>query len=314
MPLRFDNDFLKKLEYLHVVSKRALAGQNRADRLSPKRGRGLEFADHRPYAPGDDYRHIDWKAYKRLNRLLLRLFDEERDLSIYLMLDVSCSMAEPAKFDMARRIAAALCYIGLAHLDRLTIVPFGRGLGHESSPGRGKGRIFRVFDALEQLEASGPTDLRESCKVFASRPRQLGLVVMISDFLDSGRPSTIASAGSRRGSPEGNPRAEADGFDAGLKILRTLGHDVFAVHVTSERDRDPGVFGTVRFVDVETGELREVDVTPRLAAAYVQASKAHGDALEHFCGRYDIGYVRADAERPFEDVILRTFRQGRFLA
>jgi uncharacterized protein (DUF58 family) len=290
MPLRFENDFLKKLEYLHVVSKRALAGQNRADRLSPKRGRGLEFADHRPYTPGDDYRHIDWKAYKRLNRLLLRLYDEERDLSIYLMLDVSRSMAEPAKFDMARRIAAALCYIGLVHLDRLTIVPFGRGLGHESSPGRGKGRIFRVFDALEQLEASGPTDLRESCKAFASRPRQLGLVVMISDFLDPG------------------------GFDVGLKILRTLGHDVFAVHVTSERDRDPGVFGTVRFVDVETGEVREVEVTPRLASAYVQASKAHGEALEHFCGRYDIGYVRAEAERPFEDVILRTFRQGRFLA
>jgi uncharacterized protein (DUF58 family) len=314
MPLRFENDFLKKLEYLHVVSKRALAGQNRADRLSPKRGRGLEFADHRPYAPGDDYRHIDWKAYKRLNRLLLRLFDEERDLSIYLMLDVSRSMAEPAKFDMARRIAAALCYIGLVHLDRLTIVPFGRGLGHESSPGRGKGRIFRVFDALEQLEASGPTDLRESCKVFASRPRQLGLVVMISDFLDPGPPSPMASAVSRRSSPEGNSRAEAEGYQAGLKILRTLGHDVFAVHVTSERDRDPGVFGTVRFVDVETGEGREVDVTPRLAAAYVQASKAHGDALEHFCGRYDIGYVRADADHPFEDVILRTFRQGRFLA
>jgi uncharacterized protein (DUF58 family) len=290
MPLRFENDFLKKLEYLHVVSKRALAGQNRADRLSPKRGRGLEFADHRPYTPGDDYRHIDWKAYKRLNRLLLRLYDEERDLSIYLMLDVSRSMAEPAKFDMARRIAAALCYIGLVHLDRLTIVPFGRGLGHESSPGRGKGRIFRVFDALEQLEASGPTDLRESCKAFASRPRQLGLVVMISDFLDPG------------------------GFDVGLKILRTLGHDVFAVHVTSERDRDPGVLGTVRFVDVETGEVREVEVTPRLANAYVQASKAHGEALEHFCGRYDIGYVRAEAERPFEEVILRTFRQGRFLA
>jgi uncharacterized protein (DUF58 family) len=173
MPLRFENDFLRKLEYLHVVSKRALAGQNRADRLSPKRGRGLEFADHRPYAAGDDYRHIDWKAYQRLNRLLLRLFDEERDLSIYLMLDVSRSMVEPAKFGMARRIAAALCYVGLAHLDRLTIIPFGNDLGRESSPGRGKGRIFRVFEALEQLEASGPTDLRAACKV-ASRPRQPG--------------------------------------------------------------------------------------------------------------------------------------------
>ena len=119
MALRFEDDFLKKLEYLHVISRRAFAGQNRADRLARKRGRGLEFADHRQYAPGDDFRQIDWKAYKRLGRLLLRLFDEEQDLPIYLMLDVSASMAEPAKFDLARRVAAALCYVGLVHLDRL---------------------------------------------------------------------------------------------------------------------------------------------------------------------------------------------------
>src|SRR5215218_3927602 len=139
MALRFDDEFLRKLEYLQVVSKRAFAGHNRADRLTPTRGRGIEFADHRPYTAGDDFRHIDWKAYKRLNRLLLRLFDEERDLPIYLMLDASRSMSEPGKFDMARRLAAALCYIGIAHLDRLTILSFSARLGRETSPGRGKG-------------------------------------------------------------------------------------------------------------------------------------------------------------------------------
>jgi len=290
MALRFDDQFLKKLEYLHVVSRRAFTGHNRADRLTPTRGRGLEFADHRPYAPGDDFRHIDWKAYQRLGRLLLRLYDEERDLPIYLMLDVSRSMAEPAKFDMARRLAAALCYIGLVHLDKLTILPFGHGLGKESSVGRGKGRIFRVFEQLERMEPAGETDLRGSFKEFASRPRQRGLAVIISDFLDPG------------------------GFEAGLKILRTLGHDVFVIHIASARDRDPGAFGEVRFMDAETGELREVEVTPRLAAAYVKAWDAHASELEHFCGRYAIGYVRADAERPFEDIILKAFRQGRFLA
>ena len=293
MALRFDDEFLKKLEYLHVVSKRAFAGQNRADRLTPKRGRGLEFADHRPYSAGDDFRHIDWKAYKRLNRLLLRLFDEERDLPIYLMLDISGSMAEPAKFDMARRITAALCYIGLVHLDKMAILPFGSGLAHEAAPGRGKGRIFRVFELLEKLEASGPTGLRESFKEFASRPRQIGLTVVISDFLDP---------------------AGTSGFEAGLKILRTLGHDVFVVHVASERDRDPGLFGEVRFVDVETGDVREIEVTPRLASAYARAWNAHAEELERFCGRYDIGYVRADAARPFEEIVLKAFRQGRFLA
>ena len=126
-------------------------------------------------------------------------------------------MAEPAKFDMARRIAAALCYIGLAHLDRLTILHVRpQAWCHETSPGRGKGRIFRVFERLEQMEAGGATDLRESFKEFASRPRQTGLTVVISDFLDP------------------------QGVDAGLKILRTLGHDVFVVHVDISARPRPG--------------------------------------------------------------------------
>ena len=290
MPLRFEDDFLKKLEYLHVVSKRAFAGQSRADRLAPKRGRGLEFADHRGYTPGDDFRHIDWKAYKRLNRLLLRLFDEEQDLPIYLLLDTSASMAESAKFDQARRVTAALCYIGLSHLDRVTMIPFGASLGAESAPGTGKGRIFRVFETLERLNAEGATNLRTAFTEFAARGRRQGLVAVISDFLD------------------------VSGFEPGLKILRTLGHDVFAIHVAAEADRDPAAHGEVRFVDAETGERRDIDVTPRLAAAYRAAWLTHTAAIEHFCGRYGIGYVRADVERPFEDIILQTFRQGRFLA
>lgn len=289
MPLRFQDDFLKKLEYLQVVSRREFAGRNRADRRTPKKGRGIEFADHRQYARGDDFRHIDWKAYKRVNRLLLRLFEEEQDLPIYLLLDVSGSMAEEAKFDVARKVAAALCYVGLVHLDHLTILTFTQGLAHESSPGRGTGRIFRVFEMLERLEAAGPTDLRESLKAFAARPRPVGLTVIISDFMDPG------------------------GFEAGLKILRALGHDVFVIHVASQADRDPATLGDVRFVDAETGELRDVDVTPRLAAAYAGAWEAHATELRNFCGRYGLGYVRADAERPFEEIVLQAFRQGRFL-
>jgi uncharacterized protein (DUF58 family) len=290
LALRFEDDFLKKLEYLHVVSRRSFAGQNRADRLARKRGRGLEFADHRGYSPGDDFRHIDWKAYRRLNRLLLRLFDEEQDLPIYLFIDVSRSMSESVKFDQARRVAAALCYIGLAHLDRVTILPFGGGLGHESVPGRGKGRIFRVFEMLERMESGGDTDLRETFKQFAGRTRQQGLAVVISDFLDP------------------------HGFEPGLKTLSAMGHDVFVVHVASAADRICDVLGEVRFVDAETGVVRDVEVTPALAEAYADAWHRHAVSLERFCGRYNLGHVRADAETPFAEVILDAFRKGRFLA
>src|SRR6188474_2358663 len=135
MSLRFQDDFLRKLEYLHVVSRREFAGQNRADRRTPKRGRGIEFADHRPYAHGDDFRHVDWKAYRRLNRLLLRLFDEDQDLRIHLFLDASGSMALHGKFDYAVRIAAALCYVGLTNLDRVSLMPFDVRLGLGTSTG-----------------------------------------------------------------------------------------------------------------------------------------------------------------------------------
>src|SRR3954465_1029418 len=113
-----DDEFLKKLEYLNIMSKRLFAGQLKAERRARKRGTGLEFADYRSYVPGDDFRHLDWKAYLRLNRLILRLFEEEQDLPIYFFLDSSQSMdfGQPMKLDYARRVAAALCYIGLANL------------------------------------------------------------------------------------------------------------------------------------------------------------------------------------------------------
>ena len=290
MALSFDSDFLKKLEYLHVVSKKAFVGQARADRLAPKRGRGLEFADTRPYSPGDDFRHIDWKAYRRLGRLLLRLFDEEQDLPIYLFIDASQSMAHAEKFDQARRLAAALCYIGLAHLDRVTIMPFDDTVREERAAGQGKGRIFRVFEMLEQMETGGRTNLAESFKLFAARGRRLGLAVVISDFLD---PS---------------------GYESALKVLQARGHDVYAVQMACEADRDPGALGDVKFVDAETGETRDVEVTPSLAATYGKAWEAYTEALQQFCGRYNIGYIRADVERPVEEIILQTFRQGRFVA
>ena len=290
MALRFQDDFLRRLGYLRVISTRDFAGRNRADRRTRRRGRGIEFADHRPYTPGDDVRHVDWKAYNRLRRLLLLLFEEERDLPIYLTLDLSASMGETRKFELARQVTAAICYVGLAHLDRVRVLAFSGGrLVQELAPGRGKGRIFGVFQMLESLRPVGPTNLRDACKTFASRPRPAGLVVLISDFLD----------------PEG--------FEKALKILRTRGHDVAAVHIASALDRDPAAFGEVRFVDAETGDARELDVTPRLAAAHARAWDAHAEQLARFCARYGIKYVRADVGRPIEDLMLKGFRQGRVL-
>jgi len=136
----FDDEFLKKLEYLNIISKRLFAGQLRAERRTRKRGTGLEFADYRAYVAGDDFRHLDWKAYLRLNRLILKLFEEEEDLPIYFFVDSSQSMSygDPSKLDYSRRVAAALCYIGLANLDRVNVISFAEGVKAELPPQQGK--------------------------------------------------------------------------------------------------------------------------------------------------------------------------------
>jgi uncharacterized protein (DUF58 family) len=288
--LRFEDGFLRKLEYLRVVSRKAFAGRDRADRLTRVRGRGIEFADHRQYAAGDDIRHIDWKAYKRLNRLLLRLFDEEQDLPIYVFIDTSRSMADPAKFDQARRVAAALCYIGLVHLDRVRITSFAGHLGPEMVPGRGRARIFPVFDMLDRLQADGDTDLYAAFRQFAARSHPRGVAVVISDFLDD------------------------SGYAAALRLLSSLGHDVFVAHVTTARERQVEAWGEVRVVDAESGETRDVDLTPDLVRAYRSAWERHAEVLRSFCAQYRLAYVRADAEDPIDEVILRAFREGGFLA
>ncbi len=165
----FDERFLKTLEHLHMVSRKVFSGNLRAERRMRKVGSGIEFADHRTYARGDDFRYIDWNLYGRLDKLLLRLFEEEEDLHIYILIDVSDSMSIGAplpKLHYAMQVGAALTYVGLANLDRVSIVPFGDRLVDRLPMSRGKNRIHRVFEFLRTCEIGGKTEIAEDPKGF----------------------------------------------------------------------------------------------------------------------------------------------------
>ena len=287
----FDDEFLKKLEYLNIISKRLFAGQLRAERRTRRRGTGLEFADYRAYVAGDDFRHLDWKAYLRLNRLILKLFEEEEDLPIYFFIDSSQSMnyGQPTKLDYARRVAAALCYIGLANLDRVNVVSFADGVKSELPPQRGKGRIFKIFKFLMDINPSGETDARTSFKTYCTETRRRGLAVVISDFFDG------------------------HGFERALDILRHFRHDVFVIHIASHEEIDPKLRGELLLVDAESNQTREITVTPSLLTAYRAEYEKYCEAIETYCGRYQLGYVRTVTDFPFEELVLKVFRQGRFL-
>jgi len=287
----FNDEFLKKLEYLSILSKRLFAGQFRAERRAKRRGTGLEFADYRQYVAGDDFRHLDWKAYLRLNRLILRLFEEEEDLPIYLFVDVSQSMTygDPSKVDYAKRVAAALCYIGLSNLDRVHVVAYADKIRGELSPQRGKGRIFRVFKFLEEVATGGETNAKESFKIYCTETRRRGLAVVISDFFDP------------------------TGFQSGLDILRHFKHDLFILHIAAHEEVDPTLKGELVLVDSENNVSREVTVTPSLLASYKAEYTRFCTEIEEYCSKYQLGYVRTVTDFPFEELVLRVFRQGRFL-
>src|SRR6185312_7609944 len=156
MPL-FDSDFLKKLEYLSLVSKRVFRGSLLAQRRTMQMGGGIEFADHREYTPGDDFRYLDWNLYARHEELMLKRFQEEEDLHVYFLLDCSRSMdfGTPSKFDLARQVTAALAYIALADLDRISVVAFAADIVDDFRLTRGKARILSLLKFLESLPAQG---------------------------------------------------------------------------------------------------------------------------------------------------------------
>jgi uncharacterized protein (DUF58 family) len=287
----FDDEFQRKLDFLALVSRRVFAGRLRAERRTKKSGSGVEFADHREYQPGDDFRYLDWNVYQRFGRLLVRLFEEEEDLAIYFVLDTSASMGfgDGRKLKYAKRVCAALAYVGLANLDRVSIVTTSDRVMERMPETRGKARIFKAFRFLREIEADGRTDLGEAAKTFVAQHKRRGLAVLVSDLYD--------------------PR----GFENGINILRYSKFDVFVVHVVDPADAKPELHGDVLVYDCETGDDREVTVTAKILSRFADAHAQYLKQIERYCATHQVPYVGASVDVSFDDMILRVFRRGGFL-
>jgi uncharacterized protein (DUF58 family) len=287
----FDDEFQRKLEYLSLVSRRVFAGRLRAERRTKKSGSGVEFADHRAYQPGDDFRYLDWNVYQRFERLLVRLYEEEEDLAIYLVLDTSASMGFGGgkKLRYGKKVAAALAYVGLANLDRVSIVTTSDRVMERMPETRGKARIFKAFRFLREVEADGTTDLADAMKTFVAQNKRRGLAVLVSDLYD--------------------PR----GFEKGINVLRYNKFDPFVVHVVDPAEARPKLSGDVLVYDCETGDEREVTVTAKVLQRFAEAHAKYLADIEHFCATHQVPYVAASVDTAFDELILRVFRRGGFL-
>jgi uncharacterized protein (DUF58 family) len=288
----FDDEFQRKLDYLALVSRRVFSGRMRAERRTKKSGSGVEFADHRDYQPGDDFRSLDWNVYQRFDRLLVRLYEEEEDLAIYFILDTSASMSfgdGKRKLQYAKKVVAALAYVGLANLDRISIVTTSDRVMGRMPETRGKARIFKALRFLREAGAGGSTDLGDAMKTFVAQNKRRGLAVLVSDLYD--------------------PR----GFEKGINVLRYNKFDVFVVHVVDPEEARPRLHGDVLVYDCETGDEREVTVTARVLDRFAKAYAQYFSDIERFCATHQVPYVSASVEVPFDELILRVFRRGGFL-
>ncbi len=287
----FNEEFLKEIEKLYIISKKVFAGRLRAERRTKKLGSGVEFAEHREYTPGDDFRYIDWNIYGRMDKLFLRLFEEEEDLHVYIILDVSNSMTmgSPPKFIYAMQVGAALAYIALSNLDRVGVVPFAdRTLGR-LPPTRGVGRIFKIFQFLRKTPIGGPTRLEPSLRSFIHQNQRRGVAVLISDFYDHG------------------------GYQEAINTLRYNKYETYVVQVYDLKEVRPDLMGDLHLVDCETGEEKEVTISPKLLDEYAKEHDRFCGEIDAFCTERAVPFFRTHTGIPFQDLILEIFRMGGFV-
>lgn len=294
-------ELLRRLEQLQLLAARRSKSSARGERRSRARGQSVEFADYRNYVAGDDFRYLDWNLYGRLERLFLKLYEEERELPVRIFLDASESMTfgEPRKFDFARRVAAAVGYIALCGFDRVSVVPFPaptntsgnsqHALRNALRSVRGKRSASQFFQNLALIESGGATSLNESLRRGAIEARQTGVAIVLSDLLD----------------PEG--------YEIGLNTLVGRGFQANVVHILAPEELAPSTFGDLRLVDAESGDFREVTFGKYRLKAYQQTVQNFCGRLREYCQKRGIHYFLARSDMDLGDLILKQLRRAEVL-
>jgi uncharacterized protein (DUF58 family) len=280
-------EFLARLEQLELVSRKIFVGRMKGERHSKRKGQSVEFADYRNYVVGDDLRFLDWNLFARLDRLFIRLFLEEEDLHVYLLIDNSLSMdfGSPTKLRYAKQLVASLGFVGLVNQDRVMVEAFNDQLTQSSPALRGRKSLWRLIDFLDKLDPAGPSDLTQALRTFSLKASGKGVVVVVSDFMDKG------------------------GYEEALRYLVARQMDVYVVQVLSPEEIDPDVAGDLKLVDVEDEDVAEITVSRALLKRYKENLAAYRAKLYEFCTRRGITCLFTSTQVPFETLVLTYLRQ-----
>ena len=284
-------DFMARLDSLDIASKRVLRGALHGERRSKRRGQSVEFADHRPYVSGDDLRFIDWNIYGRLDQLFLKLFLEEQDLTVHVVVDVSASQAfgEPSKEMYIKKLAAALCYISMVNNNRVNLTAFADGIVGQFKNMRGRGYLRQMTEFLLSTPCEGASDFEAAATQLATGRMGSGIVIVLSDFFFK------------------------EGFELGLKRLATKNYDLYAMQVLSPQEIEPDMTGDLKLVDLEDEDTAEVTISGALMKYYKKNLTAYCNDIKDFCTRRGGTYVLANTSSPVERLVLNYLRRIRLV-
>jgi uncharacterized protein (DUF58 family) len=281
------SEFMARLDQLDITSRKMLAGRMKGERRSKRQGQSVEFADYRNYTVGDDLRFIDWNIYARLEKLLLKLFLEEEDLSLYILIDVSksCDYGNPNKAFYLKQVAAALGYIGLVNYNRVTISAVGDTVVADTGAMRGRTKVPRMIDFVQKLTPAGSSDLATACKRFALANRRKGVCVVLSDFFDK------------------------SGYENALRYVAGGTYDLFCIQALSPQEIDPDLQGDLKLTDLEDGDEAEVSITQPLIKQYKANLNAYCLGLKDYITRRGGTYLFTSTAVPFDTLILNYLRE-----
>jgi uncharacterized protein (DUF58 family) len=283
----FDTEFLRKIERLRLIAKRLSWAGAKGEHPSSRKGFSLEFSDYRRYQQGDDLRYVDWNIYRRLDRLQLKVFTADEEMNVYLLVDTSRSMAEgtPPKIDYAKKVAAALGYIGLKNLDRVGGAAFSFRVDAPLTLGRGRKQVLSMFNFLSKLSCSGETDLRSAIHSFTTLFPHPGLVVIVSDLFDP------------------------VGWRAALEELATKRYQLLVIHILDDQEINPKPWGDVALNDVESKRERRFFVDADVVRRFQGELTDYFKEIETVCSGRRIDYLRTTTQVPFDEFVLQTLRQ-----
>lgn len=276
-----DAEMLARLERLQLRTSQRLAGHFSGDHRSHHQGTSLDFADYREYHPGDDFRRIDYHLYARLDQLLLKLYEAEEDVTVRLLLDTSASMAAPAKFRLARQVAAAIGFVSLVRRDAVTVATFPF---HRYPPRfNGRASVGGLLHHLDGLEPGGVTEFAGAVGDLLARRTTHGLTVVISDLL----------------TPD---------WASAIRRLPARGDQAAVIQIVDPRDHDPDVGGDIDVVDRETGASVAVSASPADLKLLQDRVRAWHDEVADRCRSSGVHYTRVAVGDDLERTLFGAWR------